>query len=152
MKYLKFAIIGCGAIAGRHAIQAAAFGKLQAVCDIEKEKASMLGGRYGARVYTQIADLLKEEKDLDIVAICTPNGLHADHTILALRNGLHVICEKPMAIRSADARRMIEEADKAGRHLFIVKQNRFNPPVAAVKQLLEDGKLGRIYSVQVNCS
>jgi UDP-N-acetyl-2-amino-2-deoxyglucuronate dehydrogenase len=148
---LKFAIIGCGAIAGRHAAQAAAFGKLLAVCDIEEGKAAVLAERYEAKAYTQIASLLEEEKGLDIVAVCTPNGLHAEHSILALEKGFHVICEKPMAIRSKDAKRMVEAADKAGRHLFIVKQNRFNPPVTAVKRLLDDGKLGRIYSVQVNC-
>src|SRR4051812_5738530 len=99
---LNFAIIGCGAIAGRHAVQAAVFGKLQAVCDIDKEKAAGLAEKYGARAYTDISGLLDTEKDLDVVAVCTPNGLHAEHTILALQKGYHVLCEKPMAIRSRD--------------------------------------------------
>ena len=139
-------------IAGRHAAQAASFGKLLAVCDIAEDKATRLADVYAARAYGGVADLLQQEKGLDVVAVCTPNGLHAEHTILALRAGFHVICEKPMAIRTADGAAMIREAAAADRQLFIVKQNRFNPPVVAVKELLDAGKLGEIYSVQVNCS
>ncbi|HEX2722029.1 MAG TPA: Gfo/Idh/MocA family oxidoreductase, partial [Gemmatimonadaceae bacterium] len=69
----------------------------------------------------------------------------------ALDKGIHVVCEKPMAISVADCGRMIQAAERASRSLFIVKQNRFNPPVAAVKELLDSGKLGQIYSVQLNC-
>lgn len=148
---LNFAIIGCGAIGGRHAIQAGAFGKLQAVCDIVEERARGLGKKYDANVYNRIEDLLESEKGLDVLAVCTPNGLHGAHTILGLKAGLHVICEKPMALYSGDCREMIRESENAGKQLFIVKQNRFNPPVEAVKQMLDNGKLGRIYSVQVNC-
>jgi len=86
----------------------------------------------------------------DVVVICTPNGLHAEQTINALHAGCHVLCEKPMAIRAEDARAMIDAAKEAGRMLFVVKQNRYNPPVAALKQLIDEGRLGRLLSVQVN--
>jgi UDP-N-acetyl-2-amino-2-deoxyglucuronate dehydrogenase len=148
---LKYAIIGCGAIASRHARQAVTSGKLLAVCDIVEEKALGLAKEYQAKAYTRIGDLLQAEKEVDVVAICTPNGLHAEHSILALRAGFHVLCEKPMSLHSSDCGKMIREAEKAGRHLFVVKQNRFNPPVTAVKKLLDEDELGRIYSVQVNC-
>ncbi|HZE85851.1 MAG TPA: Gfo/Idh/MocA family oxidoreductase [Puia sp.] len=153
---LNFAIIGCGAIASRHALQAAAVGKLWAVCDIVEEKANSLAAQYQAKAYPYIEDLLQAARatpgnSTDVVVICTPNGLHAEHTILALRAGFHVICEKPMAIHSKDCENMIAAAAKAGKHLFVVKQNRFNPPVAAVRKMLDEGRLGRIYSVQVNC-
>ena len=147
---LNYAIIGCGAIGSRHAMHAAATGRLVAVCDIVEEKARKVAEEYAVRSYTQAEHLLEMEKELDVVAVCTPNGLHAYHTILGSRAGLHVICEKPMALRSEDCRQMIREAEKAGKELFVVKQNRFNPPVMAVKKLLEDGRLGRIYSVQMN--
>ncbi len=88
---------------------------------------------------------------VEVVSICTPNGLHAMHSIAALRAGRHVLCEKPMAINVHDCGEMIKEAEKANRRLFIVKQNRFNPPVAAVKRIIDEGKLGRLYSVQLNC-
>lgn len=148
---LNFAIVGCGAIGTRHAIQSAVCGRLQAVCDIVEEKACGLGKKYNAKVYSRIGELLECEKGLDILAVCTPNGLHAVHTIQGLRAGLHVVCEKPMALNAGDCREMIREAEQAGRQLFVVKQNRFNPPVEAVKRMLDKGDLGRIYSVQVNC-
>ena len=149
---LTFAIIGCGAIGTRHALHAAATGRLTAVCDIDISKAQRLAEAYGARVYADAAALLENEKDVDVVAVCTPNGWHARHSIDSLKAGFHVLCEKPMAIRSTDARDMIRAAEQADRQLFVIKQNRFNPPVVIVKQLLEEGRLGRICSVQVNCS
>ncbi len=148
---MKFSIIGCGRIAQRHAEHIHNLGELVSVCDIEKEKAIKLGGKYGAAVYTSIDELLEKSGGIDVVSICTPNGLHAGHTIKALQAGFHVLCEKPMALTVRDCSDMITAADQAGRRLFIVKQNRFNPPVMAVKKLMDEGRLGRIYSVQLNC-
>ncbi len=87
----------------------------------------------------------------DVISICSPNGLHASHSILALKAGSHVLCEKPMAISVYDCGEMIKAAENANRRLFIVKQNRFNPPVKAVKQIVDEGRLGKILSVQLNC-
>jgi len=148
---LQFAIIGCGRIAQRHAEQLQPYGFLKAVCDIDPGKAASLAGKYKSNVYHSLEDLLAAEKKLDVIAVCTPNGLHAKHSIMALEAGIHVLCEKPMAIASEDCKKMIAAAEKAGKNLFIVKQNRFNPPVAAVKKLLAAGDLGKIYSVQLNC-
>lgn len=151
MDKLKFAIIGCGRIARRHAEQIARCGHLAAVCDIVKERAEELGNQYHANYYESVDDLLRSEQGLDVAVICTPNGLHAAHAIQALRAGVHVLCEKPMAIRVKDCGEMIQAAERANRRLFAIKQNRFNPPVAAVKALLDEGRLGRVYSFQVNC-
>jgi len=158
MKKVKFAIIGCGQIAERHAKHINNVGKLQAVCDIKIERAWKLQEKYGGDerlkdvlACSSIDLLLKCAKPIDIVSICTPNYLHAEHTIKALKAGFHVLCEKPMAITLCDCERMIEIAKKTQRHLFVVKQNRFNPPVQKVKQLIDLGKLGKILSVQVNC-
>jgi predicted dehydrogenase len=126
-------------------------GRLAAVCDIEKAKADKLAAEYGAQSYESVARLLDEQKDIDVMAVCTPNGWHARHSIACLEKHFHVICEKPMALTVADCRDMIQAAQKNTRHLFVVKQNRFNPPVMAVKKLLEEGRLGTIYSIQVNC-
>lgn len=147
---LQFAIIGCGNIGKRHAEHISSVGKLAAVCDTVRSKAEETGNKFSAAIYTDIEDLLAKEKP-GVVVICTPNGLHASHSILSLQAGCHVLCEKPMAINSGDCRLMISAAEKAGRQLFVVKQNRFNPPVAAVKKLLDERKLGNIYSIQVNC-
>lgn len=148
---IKFAIIGCGRIAQRHAEHIAKVGKLVAICDIVPEKADSLALQYGAKAYYDITALLTAEKEIDIVSICSPNGLHATHSILALNAGFHVLCEKPMAISTADCGKMIQAAEKANRRLFAIKQNRFNPPVAAVKKIIDEGRLGDMLSVQLSC-
>lgn len=145
-----FAIIGCGRIAHRHAEQIARLGTLSAVCDIVADAMAPFVSGYGARPYSSLDDLLAAEPAVEVVCICTPNGLHAAQAIQCLRAGKHVLCEKPMAIKTSDAMAMMREADSAGKKLFVVKQNRFNPPVMAVKRLLDEGKLGRIFSFQVN--
>ncbi|HSU28565.1 MAG TPA: Gfo/Idh/MocA family oxidoreductase [Chitinophagaceae bacterium] len=146
----RFAIIGCGKIAARHAREASKQGFLVSVCDIIPERADQLAGEYSATPYYNIQELLAG-KDFDILAVCTPNGLHAEHTLTALQAGKHVLCEKPMAISSGDADKMIVAAEKAGKQLFVVKQNRFNPPVSYLKKLLEEKKLGAIFQFEMNC-
>lgn len=148
---IKFALVGCGRIAQRHAEHIHHYGSLAAVCDIVPEKANKLAEQYNAKAYYTIDDMLKQEKELDVVAVTSPNGLHCEHTIKSLQAGKHVLCEKPMAIRVNDCGEMIKEAEKANRRLFIVKQNRFNPPVQALKSIIDEGKLGKILSVQLSC-
>jgi UDP-N-acetyl-2-amino-2-deoxyglucuronate dehydrogenase len=148
---LKFAIVGCGRIAQRHAKQIQVNGKLQAVCDVVCSKADELGKQYNSNIYYSLDDLLSNEQSLDVLVICTPNGLHVKHTILALTACVNVLCEKPMAITVADCNSMIKTAEVNNKKLFVVKQNRFNPPVVEVKGLLANGLLGKIYSVQLNC-
>lgn len=151
-KTLRFAIVGCGRIAQRHAEHIFRLGKLVAVCDIEAEKARGLADKYNAKSFTNIDDLLRQQSgEIDVVSVCSPNGLHAEHSIKALQAGFHVLCEKPMALSVQDCGDMITAAERANKRLFIVKQNRFNPPVAAVKQLIDEKRLGRIYSVQLSC-
>lgn len=152
MSNLRIGIIGCGRIAQRHAEHIANKAKLVAVCDVIPEKAAQLSAKYGSRQYIDVDEMLQKEKqNMDVVAICSPNGLHAEHSILALNAGYHVLCEKPMAINVKDAGAMIQAAERANRRLFAIKQNRFNPPVQAVRSLIDQGKLGTIYSVQLNC-
>ena len=135
-------------------------GKLRAVCDIKIERAWKFQEKYSGddRVLDVMAcsslDQLLEcgkQMRVDVVSICTPNYLHCEHTIKALKAGFHVLCEKPMAITISDCKRMVAMAKLVNRHLFIVKQNRFNPPVQEVKKLINKGRLGKILSIQVNC-
>lgn len=151
MSLIRFAIIGCGRIARRHAEQIKKRGTLVAVCDVVQEKADELAYEYNAKAYYSIDDLLLNEKQTDIIVVCTPNFLHAEHTIQSLLAGCHALCEKPMAIHEQDARKMIDVSKKTGNKLFIVKQNRYNPPVAAVKKALDEKRLGKIYSISLNC-
>lgn len=146
---MKFAIIGCGRIAHRHAEHISKRGELIAVCDIEHNKAKELGEKYNAKYYTAIEELL--ENEVDLISICTPNGLHAEQSIMALKKGYNVLCEKPMALSVQDCGEMINMSLKANKKLFIVKQNRFNPPVVEVKKLIDEKRLGKIFSIQLNC-
>lgn len=148
---LRFALIGCGRIGQRHAEHISNNGILSAVCDVIPEKAEELGRKYSAKIYFGIEGLLEDKTELDIISVCTPNGLHAEHSIKALNAGFHVLCEKPMAISVHDCGEMIKAAEKANKRLFVVKQNRFNPPVAAVKQIIDEGRLGKIFSIQLSC-
>lgn len=151
MKDLRFAIVGCGRIAERHAEHIVKDATLAAVCDTDKVRRDLFSQKYGCPAYATIEELLAGETQLDLVAICTPNGLHAAQSILVLQAGFNVLCEKPMAINTEDCRRMISEADKAGKELFIVKQNRFNAPIAELKKIIDEGRLGKVINVQLNC-
>jgi predicted dehydrogenase len=150
-QHYKFAIIGCGQIAARHAKEIVKQGQLTAVCDIIKEKADNFSNKYNAKAYYTIDELLEQEKETDVVSVCTPNGLHAVHSINSLKAGKHVLCEKPMAITSIDGREMIKTEKQSGKKLFVVKQNRYNPPVVFVKKLLNENKLGSIFNFEINC-
>lgn len=148
---IRFGLVGAGRIGKRHIEHIANNGTLVAICDSDLSKTVEVEEKYGCNVYTDFADMMLAKEKLDVIAICTPNGLHAVQTIMALRAGYHVLCEKPMALSVYDCGEMIKEAEKANRRLFIVKQNRYNPPVAEVKRLLDEKILGDIYSVQLNC-
>lgn len=150
MKY-SFGIVGCGRIARRHAEQIVKMGRLAAVCDIDGEAADELANEFSCKSYPSIDLMLLQQPDIDIICICSPNGLHAEHAIISLKAGKHVLVEKPLAIATDDARKMIAESIKAERKLLVVKQNRYNPPVLAVKKLLNEDKLGNILSFQINC-
>jgi len=148
---ITFAIIGCGRIAQRHAEHIANNGKLIAVCDIIKSKADEMAAKYECNAYYSLEVLLENERAIDVVSVCTPNGLHAAHSIRSLRAGSHVLCEKPMAINIHDCGEMIKTAEQYNKRLFAIKQNRFNPPVVAVKKLIDEGRLGKIFSIQLSC-
>jgi len=147
----NFALIGCGNISNRHAENISRVGKLIAVCDVVKTKADSLAKKYNAAAYYNIDELLVNETGIHIVVVCTPNGLHPEHSVKALQRGKHVLCEKPLSISVEDAVRMVATADHCQRKLFVVKQNRYNEPVQYVKKLLDENQLGKIYSFQLNC-
>lgn len=147
----KFAIVGCGKIAPRHAQHIVKGASLVAVCDIIKEKADSFALQYNAKSYYSLDQLLAGEKEIDVISICTPNGLHAEHSIKSLQAGKHVLCEKPLCITSVAAWQMLETAKYCGRNLYVVKSTRYNPPLQSLKKIVEQKSLGNIYSFQLNC-
>jgi UDP-N-acetyl-2-amino-2-deoxyglucuronate dehydrogenase len=147
---LRFAIIGCGRIAPRHAAEIVKHGKLVAVCDNVTERADAMASSFNARAYYSIEELFDNES-IDVTAVCTPNGLHAEHSILALGAGSHVLCEKPLCIATKDAIAMIDKAKQNSKKLFVVKSTRYNPALLSLKEAIERHKLGNVYSFQLNC-
>ncbi|HEV7334266.1 MAG TPA: Gfo/Idh/MocA family oxidoreductase [Flavisolibacter sp.] len=147
----KFALIGCGKIAGKHAENIVKVGKLLAVCDVVKERREAFAAIYNARVYENIDQLLQDEKEVDVVAVCTPNGMHAEHTIKSLQAGKHVLCEKPLCLTSAAAWQINETEKFCRRKLFVVKSTRYNPLLQEVKKAIQENQLGKIYSFHLSC-
>ncbi|MBX3008353.1 MAG: Gfo/Idh/MocA family oxidoreductase [Melioribacteraceae bacterium] len=150
-KKINFAIIGYGRIGERHAEHITKMGNLVAACDIKEERRNIFNNSFKANFYSNIDDLLKFENNIDVVSICTPNGLHSEHTIKSLKAGHHVLVEKPMALSVLDCEAMIKASEDANKRLFVVKQNRFNPPIQTLKKVMEENRLGRVLSVQLNC-
>lgn len=148
---IKIVLVGCGRIGNRHAEHITNYGDLIAVCDVVKSKADSFSKKYKCPAFYSIEEFIKSNTFADVVSICTPNGLHAKHSILSLNAGYNVLCEKPMATSVSDCGDMIYAAEKNNKRLFTIKQNRYNPPVKELKKVVEEGKLGTILSVQLSC-
>ncbi|QNB47017.1 gfo/Idh/MocA family oxidoreductase [Thermanaerosceptrum fracticalcis] len=148
MKPVKFAIVGCGRIAPKHAeaIINLEDAQLVAVCDKNKEKADRFAEKYLAKPYYDYIQLLKDA-DFDAICICTPSGYHAEMGIQAAEHCKHVLVEKPMAMNLEDAGRLIDQCQKRRVKLGVVHQNRFNKSVRMVREALEKGKFGRLTHV-----
>ena len=149
-KITKVGIIGCGGIAnGKHmpALAKVKNCEMVAFCDIIPERAEKAAKNFGiqnAKVYTDYKELLKDET-IDVVHVCTPNRSHSFITVDALEAGKHVMCEKPMAINSAEAKKMLDAAERTGKLLSIGYQSRFRDDSRYLKQEVEDGTFGDIY-------
>jgi len=144
---LKVALMGCGRIAKRHSellgLNQIDGASLAAVCDINLSKARSMGEKFKVPFFSNIEELL-EKVDVDLVAVLTESGNHANHTIQVASFGKHVIVEKPMALTLDDADRMIAACDEVKKKLFVVKQNRFNLPVVKLKQALDEKRFGKL--------
>lgn len=148
---IKFAVVGCGSIGSRHlaVINADPRAEIVAICDIDRKKCESFSQLYNIPHFYDYDDMLKLS-GAEVVSICTPHGLHASMAISAAQSCKHILVEKPMALNTEDARRMIRVARKHHVHLMVVKQNRYNVPIALTKQALDSGRLGRIFMVQCN--
>jgi UDP-N-acetyl-2-amino-2-deoxyglucuronate dehydrogenase len=147
----KIALVGCGRISRNHfeAIQEEKRFELAGVCDIVKERAAEPGQKFNVPVYTDLKKML-EGSQLDLLAICTPSGLHHQHGLMAAEKKIHVLSEKPLATRLKDADSLIEACDKSGVYLFVVKQNRLNATMQLLKRAIDKGRFGKIYQATVN--
>ncbi|HEY5586125.1 MAG TPA: Gfo/Idh/MocA family oxidoreductase [Ruminiclostridium sp.] len=150
MGKLKAGIIGCGGIAnGKEmpSIKQAGLIDLVAFCDIVNEKAAKAAKEYGtedAKTYTDYKELLKDS-GLDIIYVCTPNRTHSEISVAALNAGKHVMCEKPMAINTIEAQKMVDAAKANNKILTIGYQNRYRADSTYLKEECKNGVLGDIY-------
>jgi len=149
---VKFAIIGCGHIGKRHAemISRNEESELVALIDV-KDKDSLGLELYNVPFFASLDDLFKSGIIVDVVNIATPNGFHAEHALKCLDQKKHIVVEKPMALTKNDAERIIFKALHVHKYLFAVMQNRYSPPSIWIKEMIESGRLGKIYIVQLNC-
>jgi UDP-N-acetyl-2-amino-2-deoxyglucuronate dehydrogenase len=152
MNKIKFAVIGQGHIGKRHAemIRRNDDSELIAVCDIAPKETLGLNGMT-EDFYSSLEELLAAHPDVDVLNICTPNGLHAEQSLKALEAGRHIVCEKPMALHRKDCESIVFKALQNHKQVFCVMQNRFSPPSMWLKELIENKTLGDTYMVQLNC-
>ncbi len=153
MSKIKFAVIGLGHIGKRHAqmIKNNEWAELVAGIDCNATLKADIESTFGCPFFNSAEEFFASGIKADVINVCTPNGLHAQHAILALENACHVVVEKPMGLTKADCEKVIYKSLQAHKHVFCVMQNRYSPPSAWLKQVLTEGRLGKIYMAQINC-
>lgn len=149
---IRIAIVGCGRISRNH------FGSIEkhaenmelvAICDTDPKVLAEHMSTYNVPGYRYLEEMLRNEQ-IDIVALCTPSGIHPEQTIMAAKHRVNVMTEKPMATRWRDGVRMVKACDEAGVRLFVVKQNRRNTTLQLLKRALEEKRFGKIHMVHLN--
>lgn len=152
-KKIAFAVVGCGHIGRRHAevIHANDEADLVALCDIRPREELALEAFADIPFFGSLESLLAARTAVDVICVCTPNGLHAEQGLRILDAGHHVVIEKPMALRRSDCERIIHKALNASRQVFCVMQNRYSPVVQWLKQVVAEDRLGDIHLVQLSC-
>lgn len=144
-KTIGFGILGCGMIAQIHrkAIEMLPNTKLIGVADYNLKRAEMFAADCGGVAYENYEAMLADPA-IDVVCICTPSGCHCEDALTALNAGKHVVLEKPMAIRTVDADRIIKTCQETGKHLTVICQLRFSKDIQRLKALLESHSFGTI--------
>ena len=150
MEQIRVGVVGCGGIANSKHLPAhrrEPRSRLVAFCDVVEERAVRASKEYGAegcRVYTDYRELLKD-KSIDVVLVLTPNNSHCEIVCAALDAGKHVLCEKPMAIGYAEAKKMLAARDRSNKVLTIGYQNRYRGDSLYLKRLADEDAFGEIY-------
>lgn len=149
---IKFAVIGCGHIGKRHAemIQRNEDSELVALID-SKSKETLNIEKFNVPFFNSLKEFENAHIDCDVINIATPNGYHAEHALEVLEMKKHVVIEKPMTLNKIDAEKVIFKALKLNKRVFTVMQNRYSPPSIWIKDLIDSGKMGKIFLVQLNC-
>ncbi len=142
---VRFALVGCGAITKKHlvSIQRIDDAEIAAVCDMNPEAAKAVGEENELSYYTDVHEMAEKE-DFDIFSILTPSGTHTQLMLELAGYGRHFVVEKPLALRIDDADRVIRVCDQQGLKIFVVQQNRYNPPIVKLKEAITHGRFGKM--------
>jgi UDP-N-acetyl-2-amino-2-deoxyglucuronate dehydrogenase len=148
MSKVRFALVGCGNIAKKHAhvlhntLDEAEIG---AFVDTDVSKAQELSSKFGPPAFDSVRGMMREVGDrIDVISVLTPSGAHCRNVLDLVEYSRPLVVEKPMALRLEDADRMIEACDVHGVKLFVVHQNRYNPPIMKAREALDQGRFGRL--------
>jgi UDP-N-acetyl-2-amino-2-deoxyglucuronate dehydrogenase len=152
MSKINFVVIGYGHIGKRHAemIQRNNNCNLVALVDV-KDKNELGIEDLDIPVFKSVTELINSKIDFEVANIATPNGLHAEQALELLTYNKHIVIEKPISLNVQDAEKIIYKAFQVHKHVFAVMQNRYSPPSVWIKNLVDSGKLGKIFLVQINC-
>ena len=137
-------LVGAGNISGTHAraVEEIPGAAVAAVYSRTRAHAEKLAAEHQARAYDAL-DAFLDHRPLDLVIVGSPSGLHADHAIVAVQRGLHVLVEKPIDVTSARADALVAEASRAGVTLGVIFQDRFKPDIVRLKSVVDEGRLGK---------
>jgi UDP-N-acetyl-2-amino-2-deoxyglucuronate dehydrogenase len=151
-RIIKFAVVGAGHIGKRHAemISREEEAELVAMVDI-RTKEECEAERFDVPFFNSLEDLIASGIEFDVANICTPNGLHASQSLVALQDKKHVVCEKPMGLSKDNCEKVIFKSLQMSKNVFCVMQNRYSPPSEWIKSMIEDKVLGDTFMVQLNC-
>ncbi len=152
-KRIRFAVLGLGHIGTRHADMVLVHpeAELAAIIDENTALEAKATGTYSVPFFTSLDNFLQSGVSVDIICIATPNALHAAQGIQCMNAGTHVVIEKPMALTTTDCDAILECARTNNKQVFCVMQNRYSAAMQWLKKLMEEGKLGDIYMVDVHC-
>lgn len=149
---IKFAVVGCGHIGKRHAEMISRNPESELVALVDVQDKDELGiENYDVPFFNSLEDLLASNLEIDVVNVASPNGFHAEQGMKILDSGRNLVIEKPMSLHKKDAEALIFKGLQKHKQVFCVMQNRYSPPSVWLKELLESGKLGKIFMVQINC-
>ena len=148
MSSLRFALVGCGNIARKHAHAIQNLledGSVGAFVDLNLNRAEEFSAKYGAPAFGSVKEMMEKIGDqIDVISVLTPSGAHYENVLDFVQYGRPLIVEKPLALKLDDADRMIEACDARGVKLFVVHQNRYNLPILKAREALDHGRLGRL--------
>lgn len=149
---IRFAVVGSGHIGKRHAEMIRREDEAELIAMVDVRSQSECGAEdFNVPFFSSMEELLNSVLEFDVVNICTPNGLHASQSLLALEAKKHVVVEKPMGLSKDNCEKVIFKSLQMSRNVFCVMQNRYSPPSQWIKSIVENEVLGEIFMVQLNC-